>query len=72
MQMSLARLEAAGGGRGTLFPDGEVVELTLLLPPGQAAALETAARQRGLTTAQLARQLVRDFLARLGKPHFRE
>src|SRR5438046_642006 len=50
-QMSLARLEAAGGRRGTLFPDGEVVELALLLPTGQATALETAARQRGLTTA---------------------
>jgi len=65
-------LEAAGGRRGTLFPDGEVVELALLLPTGQATALETAARRRGLTTAQLARQLVRDFLDRSGEPHFRE
>jgi hypothetical protein len=40
----------------------EVVELALLLPSWQATALEAAARSRGLTTAQMLRRLVRDFL----------
>jgi hypothetical protein len=42
--------------------DGDVLEFTLLLPGWQAAALETAARQRGLTSAQLVRDLIRTFL----------
>ena len=40
-----------------------VVELGLLLPRGQAAALEAAAHRRGLTAGQLLRCLLRDFLA---------
>ena len=41
-----------------------VVELPLLVPGGEAAALEAAADERGLTVAQLARLLIRDFLGR--------
>jgi hypothetical protein len=40
-----------------------MAEVTLLLPSGQAAALERVARQRGLTVAQLLRRLIRDCLA---------
>ncbi|HJZ93431.1 MAG TPA: hypothetical protein VKE40_21315 [Gemmataceae bacterium] len=38
--------------------DSEVVELALLLPRWQAAALEQAAYQRGLTTGQMLRKLI--------------
>jgi hypothetical protein len=44
-------------------PDGEVVELLLLLPEWQASALEAAARSHGLTVGQMVRRLVRDFCA---------
>ena len=37
---------------------GEVVELPLLLPLWQAVALEKAARERGMTTAQMLRRLI--------------
>jgi hypothetical protein len=43
-------------------PAGEVVELALLLPAGQAAALEAAAGQQGLAVGPLLRGLIRDFL----------
>jgi hypothetical protein len=71
--MSLERIEIVARGCGVIpFPDEEVAELALLLPTGQAAALEAAARQRGLTTAQLTRQLIRDFLDQFGEPRFPE
>jgi hypothetical protein len=38
--------------------DAEVVELALLLPRWQAAALEDAAHQRGLTAGQMLRKLI--------------
>lgn len=41
--------------------DGEMVELALLLPSWQAAALELAAQDQGLSPGQMIRQLVRDF-----------
>lgn len=41
----------------------DVVELALLLPGNQAAALEAVAFQRGLTTGEMVRRLVREFLA---------
>lgn len=40
---------------------GELVELQLLLPRWQAAALESAAHGRGVTTAQMMRSLVQEF-----------
>ncbi len=43
--------------------EGDVVEISLLLPRGQALILETLAHQRGLTAAALVRRLLRDFLA---------
>jgi hypothetical protein len=47
----------------TDLDEAGVVELGLLLPGGQAAALEAAAHRCGLTTGQLLRRLLRDFLA---------
>ena len=43
--------------------DYEVVELPLLLPRWQAAALEQAAQNRGMTTGQMLRRLIGDTLA---------
>lgn len=43
--------------------DRSVVEFLLLLPVHHMTALEQAARRRGQTVGQLARQLVREFLA---------
>jgi hypothetical protein len=42
--------------------DDDVVELSLLLPGWQLSALEKAARHKGLTTAQMVRSLIRDYL----------
>lgn len=38
--------------------DSEVVELALLLPRWQAAALEEAAHQRGITAGQMLRKMI--------------
>jgi hypothetical protein len=40
--------------------DHEVVELQLLLPRSQVAAIEAAARSRGLTTGQMLRRVLAD------------
>jgi hypothetical protein len=42
--------------------DDDVVELSLLLPGWQLGALEKAARYQGLTTAQIFRGLISDYL----------
>lgn len=42
----------------------EVTELSLLLPSWQVQALEAEAQQRGLTTAQMMRRVLGDFLGR--------
>ena len=47
---------------GFLPFDGEITELAVLLPGGQALALEQAAHDRGLTAAQMLRRLIQDFL----------
>jgi hypothetical protein len=60
-------------------PKDEIVEVPLLLPGWQVTALETAAQDRGLTTAQMVRSLLRDFIVReqlegavpgAGEPHW--
>jgi hypothetical protein len=43
-------------------PAGDVVEIPLLLPGWQVAALETAAHRRGLTAGEMVRCLLRDFI----------
>jgi carbon storage regulator len=49
--------------RSELSPvDAEMTELMLLLPRGQAEALEAAAQDLGLTVGQVLRHLVREFL----------
>jgi hypothetical protein len=61
--MSATTLPRAGGTSGTDIArlDGEMVELAMLLPSWQAAALEMAAEDQGLTAGQVVRQLIRDF-----------
>jgi hypothetical protein len=44
--------------------DAEITELSVLLPGEQAQGLERAAHERGLTTAQMLRRLIQDFLRR--------
>lgn len=46
------------------FLGKEVVEVPLLLPGWQAAALEEAAHARGLTAAQMVRGLIQDFFGK--------
>jgi len=60
-------------GRKTIASDSEtpVEEVPLLLSTGQMVALERAARQRGLTTGQLLRHLVKDFLRQAAPHRFR-
>jgi len=48
--------------------EGDIVELAFLLPGWQAQALETAAHDQGLTTAQMLRDLVRQFCGRTQRP----
>jgi hypothetical protein len=38
--------------------DAEMIEMALLLPRWQALALHTAAKQRGMTTAQMLRRMI--------------
>jgi hypothetical protein len=56
-----AALCEAGSGRE--FPEGEVVEVPLLLPGWQMSALEKVAHQRGLTAGAIVRNLIREFIA---------
>jgi hypothetical protein len=56
----LSRLPGLSAADGP--PD--VAEISLLLPGWQLVAIESAAEARGLTSAQLVRRLLRDFLNR--------
>lgn len=51
-------LAPRGPTREITAVDDEVVELALLLPRWQAAALEEAAHHRGLTAGQMLRKLI--------------
>jgi hypothetical protein len=59
-ERDLSRLTDVFGADGP--PD--VAEISLLLPGWQLAVLEEAARSRGLTSGQLVRRLLRDFINR--------
>jgi hypothetical protein len=50
------------------LPEGDVIEVPLLLPSWQVSALETAAHQRGLTAATVVRNLIRDFITAVVPP----
>lgn len=53
-----AATDGAALGR-EMFPlDPEVIELALLLPRWQAMALETAAKQRGISAGQMLRRMI--------------
>jgi hypothetical protein len=41
---------------------GDVMEISVLLPGWQMAALEAAARDRGLTAGQIVRRIIRDYV----------
>jgi hypothetical protein len=45
--------------------DGEMMEMLLLLPNRQAAALERVARAQGLTSGQLTRRLIAAYLEKV-------
>lgn len=45
--------------------DVDVLEVPLLLPSWQVLALEQAAHQRGLTTAEMVRDVLRSFINQL-------
>jgi hypothetical protein len=51
-----------GSGSGPCLADRDVVEVPLLLPGWQVAALATAAQDRGLTAGEMLRCLLRDFI----------
>ncbi len=61
--MNVPDLSSLAGVPGLDGPP-DVAEISLLLPGWQLAALESAARTRGLTSAQLVRRLLRDFIDR--------
>ncbi|MCU0705850.1 MAG: ribbon-helix-helix domain-containing protein [Fimbriiglobus sp.] len=46
------------------LPSDDVVEMLLLLPEWQVFTLEEAARDRGMTVAQLVRRLLADLFPR--------
>ncbi len=48
-------------------PANDVVEIPLLLPGWQMDALESAAHDRGLTAAEMVRQLLRAFIVEMPK-----
>lgn len=56
--MAAGFLAPQPGAREVTPLDNEVVELALLLPRWQAAALEEAAFSRGLTAGQMLRKLI--------------
>lgn len=51
-----------------LLQEEDVVELPLLLPGWQVSKLETMAHEGGMTTAEMVRHLLRDFLVLGGPP----
>jgi len=58
MMAAFGASEAAPVGQDMKSLDADVIELALLLPRWQAQALQTAARQRGMSAAQMLRRLI--------------
>jgi hypothetical protein len=44
--------------------DGEIVEMSLLLPAWQAVAVEAAAHSQGLTAAQMVRRMLQEYFCK--------
>ena len=57
----------SGGDPAVAVMEPEVVEVPLLLPGWQVAALADAARDRGLTAGEMLRHILRDFIYGLDK-----
>ena len=53
---------SSGYDSGTALADRDVVEVPLLLPSWQVAALATAAHDRGQTAGEMLRTLLSDFI----------
>jgi hypothetical protein len=53
------------GDLGLALADRDVVEIPLLLPSWQVAALADAAQDRGQTTGEMLRHLLQDFIMNL-------
>jgi hypothetical protein len=56
-------MQTANRSASSLSDDDDVVEIPLLLPGWQVAALATAAHARGLTAGEMVRSLLREFIA---------
>ena len=65
--MSQTMLNLSGDDLGTALAERDVVEVPLLLPGWQVAALATVAQDRGLTTGEMLRCVLRDFIEGLEK-----
>jgi hypothetical protein len=61
MRRKKRRLASSLAGNDLRAIDGEMEELTLLIPKSQAASLEQEAQRLGLTPGQLIRSMIRDF-----------
>jgi hypothetical protein len=61
--MTQAEVILVASADEVLVPEAEVIEVPLLLSGWQMSALEWAAHSHGLTTGEMVRQLLRDFLA---------
>ena len=57
-------------GAGLMEPMSRegVVEIALLMPDWQAAALEEAAHRRGLTAGQMIRRLIEEYFTKFAQP----
>lgn len=63
--MSATRSPRSGLVKGEVaLLDGEMVELSLLLPDWQVEVLASAASRQGRTTGQMLRHIIRDFCER--------
>ncbi len=60
--MSQRMLNLSGDDLGTALAERDVVEVPLLLPGWQVAALASAAQDRGLTAGEMLRSVLRDFI----------
>ena len=60
--MSERMRNLSGDECGTVVAERDVVEVPLLLPGWQVAALATAAHDRGLTAGEMMRGLLNDFI----------